>query len=153
MHPIAAVIYLPSAISLTSALAQSFRDHLQRRGGYELLTFVQEWPVALQLLRSGRVQAVIYAEREYWSWVWRGAPAADEATQDLSAHRWRIEQARRERRGIINWSPGRVRGVARSAGPAGVNGRRSCYETARLLPLGDDGGFAESFLNERSRRS
>jgi len=27
------------------------------------------------------------------------------------------------------------------------------YETAQLLPRGDDGGFAERFLNDRARRS
>lgn len=31
----------------------------------------------------------------------------------------------------------------------GGNGGSSLYETARLLPYGDDGGFAERFLKDR----
>lgn len=32
-----------------------------------------------------------------------------------------------------------------------LNTGRSLYDTARLLPLGDDGGFAETFLAARQR--
>ena len=32
------------------------------------------------------------------------------------------------------------------------NTRNSLYDTAWLMPRGDDGGFAERYLNDRSRR-
>lgn len=34
----------------------------------------------------------------------------------------------------------------------GHNSRSGLYETARLWPRGSDGGFAERFLKDRSRR-
>jgi hypothetical protein len=36
-----------------------------------------------------------------------------------------------------------------SEGPAQTWPSKSVYETARLLPLGEDDGFAERFLEER----
>jgi hypothetical protein len=44
---------------------------------------------------------------------------------------------------------GTRRSAALGKSPSVGAGRQSLYETARLLPRGDDGGFAERFLEAR----
>lgn len=150
-----ALIYLPQHLSATSILAQQARAHIENRG-YRNLGFVYTWPEALNLLRAriagiivvtrpddvppGRQWPVEIAERPPWA-----IPASDP----------------RVRNGQI-WVSQRAIGADTNRGPEAWDDSEDGPTVALIeswrrrkaigpFPRGDDGGFAERFLRDRSR--
>lgn len=123
---IRAIIFIPLSYALDSYFVLACMGHIVRRG-YGFLTVLSDWDAVDAHLRVGAAQVVILATRTHHTGEEDRVEFVDE------------EEARLLRQ--------RNAAVVRHAVPAGR--RESQYETARLWPRGDDGGFAERFLADR----
>jgi hypothetical protein len=97
-------------------------EYTERRG-YRYVAFLRDWDHVLDLIRQRWFSAVVFPGRTHRHVGAANEPdPAAEDTQALSRPAAVIQAAREQ---------------------------RSIYETGRLLPRGDDGGFAERFLKDR----
>lgn len=119
-----AIIFSPTGIPLGAAARYTLT--YARRRAYSLIAVASEWTLIHEMLAAKRAKVVLFADEP--DVVLSDVALSNEATHAISADTLR-----------------------RSRQPA-ADSQDSIYETARLLPRGDDGGLAETFLTA-SRRS
>jgi hypothetical protein len=114
-----------------------------RRRGYRLIASLRDWDRALELLRRRIISIIVFPGRTDR----RRGPGP--ATEDTVALTIRMPAPRAVGRRSVP-APEWVRELIGNGAvmPSDAVGAR-IYETARIMPRGDDGGFAEQFLRGR----
>jgi hypothetical protein len=125
-----ALIYVPPDLPDDLEHARLAWAYAEARGLFVASVFRARYDVR-RALAAGLASVVVFSRREHWDPSW-GVPAEfADAGEIRQPYRPRLDPKLRERYGTLSYSAN----------------RNSLYETARLLPRGDDGGFAEQFLS------
>lgn len=138
MHTVA-IIFIPPDHPLDGYLVLACVEHVIRRG-YQLLVVLRSWDTVAAQLAVGAAQVAVLATRTHRAGEADRVEVVDE------------EQSRSLRR--YNAAIGRhqVPALPTDRWIADAGRRNALYDTAPLLPRGNDGGFAERFLEERRAR-
>jgi hypothetical protein len=134
-----AIVYVPPDLADDGYYAEKGQDYILRKR-YGFAGVYRSWSTVTQIVRSGAASLVVYARRTHWDPVRHRVP--EEASVEFAD-----EETRPLPTGIFRNEP-----PAASLAAEARNAGGGLYETARLLPRGDDGGFAEKFLKDRRTR-
>jgi hypothetical protein len=143
-----AIIFIPQYHPLDGLLALACMGHLVRRG-YSFVTVLRDWSEVTVHLAAGTAQVVILATRTHRA----GEADRVEVVDEEHARMFRRRNAAIGRHAVPAAAVPGERGPRKIAVSGRREVRQSLYETARLLPRGDDGGFAERFLKRCRNRS
>ena len=152
----AAIIFIPPDLPDDWRCNIEGQAYLARRG-YRYAGVYRLWQDVEIVLAQGEVSCVIIVRREHDPG--RGWPIEVADIQRQRGLPPPLDAGVRERHGTVNASTVRATAAPFDESPtvAILSSRRdrmlSNEPTVRLLPRGDDGGFAERFLRDRRQRS
>ncbi len=130
-----AIVYIPPDDPHGEWHALEGLSYLRRRG-YKFYAIMRRLDIALSLLDEGRVNVVRFPPVSGRL----GRPESDAGGDLRRSHGCYSASAR-----LLNSHRSPSKELREASATTGT-----MYETARLLPRGDDGGFAEDFLSSRA---
>ncbi len=130
------IIFVPADHPLDGQFAARCIGYTVRQG-HEVYALLRDWDLVLAHLDAGRANCVVFATRDHYRHGHAPRVEFADAGQQIVRQR--------------NAAVGRHRMTSLARLNQEIQAADSVYETARLLPRGDDGGFAERFLRGRVR--